>query len=126
VGLFGAGLAAWVLAKVVKEVAERGRPAALLPDVVVRGDWVGLGFPSGHVAVAFSLAMVADAYLRGAWRWAAWAVAAATGVMRMYTAAHLPLDVVGGAGLGVAIGAAVRLAMSSRRTGAQSPSGRST
>ena len=124
--LLGAGFAAWVLAKVVKEIVERGRPAALLPDVAVRGDWIGLGFPSGHVAVAFSLATVADAYLRGAWRWAAWAVAAATGVMRMYTAAHLPLDIVGGAGLGVAIGAAIRLAMGSRRAAAQSPPGRRT
>jgi undecaprenyl-diphosphatase len=107
--LFSSGLTAWVLAKVVKELVDRGRPAELLPAVAVRGNWSGLGFPSGHVAVVFAMATVADAYLPNRWRWAPWLVAGLASLMRMYTGAHLPLDVVGGAGLGLAIGGLVRL-----------------
>ena len=48
-GLFGAGMAAWLLAKVVKELVERGRPQVLLADVILRPAWNGLGFVSGAV-----------------------------------------------------------------------------
>ncbi|MGI9646574.1 MAG: phosphatase PAP2 family protein [Ilumatobacteraceae bacterium] len=105
-----AGAAAWLAAKLVKEVVERGRPAAFLDDVIERPAWEGLGFMSGHAAVAFALATVAIPYLRGWWRWLPTAIAVGTAILRVYTGAHLPLDVVGGAALGVAIGAAVTLA----------------
>jgi undecaprenyl-diphosphatase len=39
---------------------------------------------------------------------------------RMYVGAHLPLDMVGGAALGLATGAAVRLALGTRRGGTAS------
>lgn len=109
VALFGAGFAAWVLAKVVKAMIDRGRPAELLPAVAVRGDWAGLGYPSGHVAVVFAMATVADGYLPSRWRPVVWVVAALASLMRMYTGAHLPLDIVGGAGLGLAVGGVARL-----------------
>lgn len=32
-------------------------------------------------------------------------------ILRIYTGAHLPLDVIGGAGLGVAVGGVVNLAL---------------
>ena len=38
------------------------------------------------------------------------AAAITTGVARMYVGAHLPLDIVGGAGLGLAVGSAAALA----------------
>ena len=103
-GFVGTGFAVWVLAKVVKELVGRGRPQELLPDVIARPEWSGLGFPSGHVCVAFALATVGTLYLPGRWRWAPFGLAALTSIMRMYTAAHLPLDIVGGIGLGVAVG----------------------
>lgn len=115
VALFGAGLSAWLLAKVVKEIVDRGRPAELLPAVAVRGDWSGLGFPSGHVAVVFAMATVADGYVSRRWRPAVWAVAGLTSLMRMCTGAHLPLDIVGGAGLGLALGGVVRMIASYRK-----------
>ena len=64
-----AGVVAWLAAKLVKEGVGRGRPAAFLDDVIERPAWEGLGFVSGHAAVAFALATVAIPYLRGWWRW---------------------------------------------------------
>jgi hypothetical protein len=71
----------------------------------------GLGYPSGHVAVAAALATAAGPWLprparRATW-WAVWLVA----LGRMYAGAHLPLDVVGGAALGWAVAAAVHLVL---------------
>ncbi len=122
VAVFGAGAAAWVLAKVVKAFVERGRPQALLEDVILRPEWAGLGFVSGHAAVAFAMAAVISPHLRRPWRAVLWAAAAFAGILRMYTAAHLPLDVIGGAGLGLAIGGLIRVAAptvaSTERSGA--------
>ena len=106
-----AGGAAWVLAKVVKELVERGRPQEYLADVNLRPEWHGLGFVSGHAAVAFAMATVVSPYLGRAWRIVVWAAAIATALLRMYTAAHLSLDIVGGAALGIALGAVARFAL---------------
>jgi membrane-associated phospholipid phosphatase len=109
-GLALAGAGVYVLAKVVKRFVERGRPADLLDDVIVRGAAShGLGFVSGHIAVATALALVAWPWLPRWGRWAAGAAVAVVFVSRMYVGAHLPLDMVGGAALGVAVGALVRL-----------------
>lgn len=110
-GLVVAGFGSWLLAKVVKEFAQRGRPQAFLEDVILRPEWTGLGFVSGHAAVAFGMASKVSPLVRGPWRVLVWVGALATGVLRMYTGAHLPLDIVGGAGLGMALGGLVRLAL---------------
>jgi undecaprenyl-diphosphatase len=109
-GLALAGAGVYVLAKVVKRFVERGRPSDVLDDVVVRGAAPhGLGFVSGHIAVITSLALVAWPWLPRWGRWAAGLAVAAVFFTRMYVGAHLPLDMVGGAALGVAVGALVRL-----------------
>ena len=109
-GLALAGAGVYVLAKVVKRFVERGRPSDVLDDVVVRGAAPhGLGFVSGHIAVVTSLALVAWPWLPRWGRWAAGLAVAAVFLTRMYVGAHLPLDMVGGAALGVAVGALVRL-----------------
>lgn len=105
-----AGLSAWILGKVVKAFVERGRPGALVEHAVLRDAPAGgLGFVSGHAAVAVALATTAWPYL-GRWgRAAAACLAALVCLLRVYVGAHLPLDVVGGAGLGLAAGAAAHL-----------------
>jgi membrane-associated phospholipid phosphatase len=111
-GLALAGAGVYALAKVVKHFVLRGRPSELLDDVVVRGAAPhGLGFVSGHIAVVTALALVAWPWLPRWGRWAAGAAVAAVFFTRMYVGAHLPLDMVGGAALGVAVGALVRLAL---------------
>lgn len=109
--LLVAGLGAYLLAAhVVRASFVRGRPASLLADVHLRNAPAGgLGFVSGHVAVATALTAVAWPYLRGPWRAVAVAVTCLVALARLYVGAHLPLDVLGGAGLGLAVAGAVRL-----------------
>ncbi len=91
-------------AKVIKGMVHRGRPAALLANVKLREKASGVGYVSGHTAVAFALATVIAPSIPRAWRPAVFALATVVGVARIYSGAHLPLDVVGGAGLGVLSG----------------------
>lgn len=106
-----AGTSAWLLAKVLKTIVVRGRPAELLHDVVLRhAPAAGHGYVSGHAAVAVAIATVVHPYLGPVTR--KLAIAAALGVCfaRVYVGAHLPLDVVGGAAMGWALGSLVHLA----------------
>ena len=101
-----AGTGVWAGAKIIKRWIDRGRPAQLLDDVHVRGKEEGdLGFPSGHAAVAFCLAGIISPEVPARLRPAIWATAGAVGAARIYVGAHLPLDVLGGAALGLAAAA---------------------
>ncbi len=102
---------AWVAAKVVKETIQRARPGDLLDDVDLReSDLSGQGYVSGHTTIAFALATVLTAVLPGRWRWLPFPVASVVGFARVYYGAHLPLDVLGGAGLGILCGLAASVA----------------
>ena len=102
----------YLIAKVIKEFVQRGRPDTLLNDVHILGEPAGgLGYISGHSAVAVALATVASPYLGRRSRRVAWALAIAVCVARMYVGAHLPYDVLGGAALGWAAGALVHLVL---------------
>jgi undecaprenyl-diphosphatase len=97
------GTGVWAGVKLVKPLVGRGRPAAHLDDVVVRGAAQnGLGYPSGHAAVATTLALTTTG--GGPARAIALAAAACAGCGRMYAGAHLPLDVVGGFAIGTLAG----------------------
>jgi membrane-associated phospholipid phosphatase len=105
-----AGGGVYLLAKVVKGVVPRGRPDGLLADVVIRGAAAhGRGFVSGHAAVLTALATVAWPWLGRRGRITVCVLVVVVCLARVYVGAHLPLDVVGGAGLGLAVGGAVRL-----------------
>jgi membrane-associated phospholipid phosphatase len=120
IGLALAGLGAYAIAKFVKDSVKRGRPAALLEHVHQRGSHAsGLGYVSGHAAVAFAVATVLTMWLGPKARVVVWTLAGLVAFGRMYVGAHLPLDVVGGAALGLACGAAVRLGIGARRHGWQ-------
>lgn len=115
IGLGVSGFTMWGGAKIIKHRVGRGRPAAHIDDVNVRGrEQTGLGFPSGHAAVSFTLAAVASPALPPRWRGVVWAAAGMTAAARMYVGAHLPLDIAGGIGLGVAAGGLTNLALGDR------------
>jgi membrane-associated phospholipid phosphatase len=112
VELLVAGAGTYVLAKVVKGLVPRGRPDDLLVDVVIRGAAAhGRGFVSGHAAVVTALLAVAWPALGRRGRIVASALVAAVCLARVHVGAHLPLDVVGGAALGLAVAGAVRLVL---------------
>jgi membrane-associated phospholipid phosphatase len=103
--VLAAGTAAWFGAKAIKPLGGRNRPAGVLRDAVhlregIQGD---LGWVSGHAAVATTLALVLTDDLPAPMRPILAAIVLATGFGRMYVGAHLPHDLVGGAGLGFVI-----------------------
>jgi undecaprenyl-diphosphatase len=99
------GLATWFAAKWVKKIVERGRPLAYIPDIVVReGNGTGLGYISGHSAVAASAAIMAMVALPRRWRPVAAVIAVLVGIGRIVHGVHLVADVVGGWSFGVLLG----------------------
>jgi len=106
-----AGLAAWWGASLLKDAVERPRPVGVGAEVELRDGAAGWGFPSSHVSVAAGV-LVAAALATRRPPAAALAVAGVVGLGRMAVGVHLPLDVVGGLGLGAAVAAlAVFLAL---------------
>ena len=100
------GTAAWLLAKAAKPIGGRARPAGVLEDVTLREHIAGdLGWPSGHTAVATTLAAIIAPELPEAATPVLVGIVGAVGFGRMYVGAHLPHDVVGGAGLGLMLSA---------------------
>ena len=110
-GIVSTGFAMWLFAKVVKAVVDRPRPGGLLEEVAYRidGGPDGLGYVSGHAAVGFVIATIATPYVGRRWAQVIWLLATGAATLRVYIGAHLPLDSIGGAGLGVAAGAVTLL-----------------
>jgi undecaprenyl-diphosphatase len=109
--LFGlvllAALVADVAALAGKDTIPRDRPPVRYPEphalVKVPADH---SFPSGHTATSFACALVL-ARAAPRLRVPLFALAAAIGLSRVYVGVHYPLDVLGGAVLGLLVGAAV-------------------
>jgi undecaprenyl-diphosphatase len=111
--LLASGTATWALSKLVKQLVRRPRPATLLPGTRCRGrEAAGLGYLSGHAGVAVALGAAALPRLGPVGRALVLSAIPVVGLTRVYVGAHLPLDVAGGAALGLAVEAAVRLAQS--------------
>jgi uncharacterized membrane protein YbhN (UPF0104 family)/membrane-associated phospholipid phosphatase len=105
-----AGGTIYLVAKLVKAFVQRGRPQTLLDNVYIFDvPDRGLGYVSGHSAVAVSLATVASPFLGRRARRVAWVLAGLVCVARIYVGSHLPFDVLGGAALGWAAGSLVLL-----------------
>ena len=91
---------AWLATNRAKNIIDRPRPDRdLWRDTP--GGW---GYPSGHTSSAFAVATVVAALLPARWRWVPFALAAVVGFARMYVGVHYPMDVIGGALIGVAAG----------------------
>lgn len=104
------GTTAWVTAKAAKRIVARGRPSNLIDGVQQRGTEEGdQGFPSGHAAVSTAITVITWPDISPSWRLP---LAALTGLVsfgRMYVGAHLPLDLVGGSALGLALGCVINI-----------------
>jgi membrane-associated phospholipid phosphatase len=112
-----ATVAKLVLERVVKAMASRQRPGTSIGTAVhLRGDVTATGesFVSGHAVLIAAIAGLVTMYLPGRWKIVPWVVVALVMVTRVYVGAHNPLDVVCGAGLGLAIAGAINLFMGPR------------
>ena len=104
---------------VVKNLVERERPATTIchldlscghfRDVPLES----LSFVSGHAIISWGVATLLYPYLPGRWRWLPFLIATLNAIARVYLGAHNPLDVIGGAGIGVALGGLLTMAIGS-------------
>lgn len=95
---------------VVKVLVERQRPGTSVSDAILRdASPAGLSFPSGHAVLAFALAGLLAPYSGRVGKIVVYTLAALNGIARIYLGAHNPLDIVGGAGLGIALAGALNL-----------------
>ena len=107
-----AGATSWFGAKLVKHIVARDRPLTYLPDIGVReGDGSGLGFISGHSAVAATTAVMVAAVLPRRYRAIPAGLAGLVGLARIVFGVHLPADVIGGWSFGTIIGLAALAAL---------------
>ena len=105
-----AGILAYVVDNAMKVVVDRDRPPASLSDVLFHGyptDPRGSGYPSSHTAVAVAVVVAAWPWLDRRWRAIGVFVAVMIGLNRMYVGAHFPLDIIGGAAVGLIAGGVV-------------------
>jgi membrane-associated phospholipid phosphatase len=112
IALLLATLAKLGLERVVKEMVSRSRPGTSIGrDIHARGtvSLHGPSFVSGHAVLVAALACLVSPYLRGRWRILPWAIVVVVMFTRVYVGAHNPLDVIGGAALGVVIGECLNL-----------------
>jgi membrane-associated phospholipid phosphatase len=98
--------------KVPKLLVERERPGTTVPDAILHGvPSAGLSFTSGHAIITFAIAGLLAMVLPRRWGIVAFALATLNAVARVYLGAHNPLDVVGGAAIGLAIAATLDLVL---------------
>jgi undecaprenyl-diphosphatase len=113
------------LERVVKLLVQRERPGTTVPDAILRGVHpAGLSFVSGHAIITFAIAGLLALVLPRRWAVLAFVLASLNAVARVYLGAHNPLDVVGGAAIGLAIAAAFDLVLDvARDRGGSRPKG---
>ena len=97
-----------LLTQVLKRVADQPRPTATIPGLDVHGypkDPFGNAYPSAHTAVAVGLVAALWPWLTRPQRAVGVMIALLVALNRLYIGAHWPVDVVGGAAIGLLAGA---------------------
>jgi membrane-associated phospholipid phosphatase len=111
--------------RVVKLLVQRERPGTTVADAILRGVHpAGLSFVSGHAIITFAIAGLLGLVLPRRWAIVGFVLATLNAVARVYLGAHNPLDVVGGAAIGLAIAATLDLVLDVARDRGGSRRGR--
>jgi undecaprenyl-diphosphatase len=98
--------------RVPKQLVERERPGTTVADAILRGvPRGGLSFVSGHAIITFAIAGLLALVLPRRWAVVAFVLATLNAMARVYLGAHNPLDVIGGAAVGLAIAALLDLVL---------------
>jgi undecaprenyl-diphosphatase len=105
------------VSNVIKLAVDRPRPVdhALVP-LPTTGS-----FPSGHAATSFACAATLARYVSRRGAVVLYILAAAIAYSRVYVGVHYPLDVLGGAALGLAVATALRLLPGALRRSPRAP-----
>lgn len=108
--------------QVVKAIIERERPGTSICNLDETcanfrdAPLEGLSFVSGHAIIVWAMCAMLWSHVPSRWRWTLVALAIANGVARIYLGAHNPLDIVGGAGVGLMIGVLLSIVTGPPRT----------
>lgn len=106
--VLAAGLA-YIASSVLKLMVHRPRPSDQITDIISReGLTFGFGFPSGHTALVVALGLTILPHIPGKYRWAVFVLMAGVAISRLYLGVHAPLDIIGGAAIGVLAALGVR------------------
>ena len=102
---------AWALVHAAKAIADRPRPYEVITDAVLRQQPAhGTSFPSSHTAITLAVAIALMPFLARPLAAAGIGYAVLVGWSRVYLGVHYPLDVLAGAGIGMAAGGVILLA----------------
>lgn len=105
------------ITQTLKHLADQPRPTASIPGLDVHGypkDPFGNAYPSAHTSVAVALVTALWPWLTVPQRIAGVTVASLVALNRLYIGAHWPVDVIGGAAVGLLSGSLCWLAARSR------------
>lgn len=88
----------------------RSRPAEIFSEAHERFAEVGMGYPSLHTAIVTATLLTLLPYLPKTTRWFIIVIVISLiGLSRIYLGVHLPLDILGGAAIGIAVVAFMHL-----------------
>ena len=99
-------LLAETIAQVLKRLASQARPLAVMPGLDTHGypqDPAGNAYPSAHTALVVALACALWPWLRPSQRVVAVVLMVLIPLNRVYIGAHWPMDLVGGAAVGLLV-----------------------
>ena len=111
--------AAWLLAHAAKAIADRPRPYEVMAEAVLRQQPAhGTSFPSSHTAITLAVAIALVPFLARPLAAVGIGYAVLVGWSRVYLGVHYPLDVLAGAGIGMAVAGVILLALGTLLHGA--------